>query len=73
MNIFPRTQLSKNKPLGIDLMIRASTIHHSNVYDYRAGINLVYRFLGLRIGYRYIDFEGNNDIRGPEAGIRCWF
>ena len=72
-NIFLAVEAWPLHPLGVDLMVKASTIHDSNVYDYRIGINLVYRRFGLRLGYRYLDFEGNNDIRGPEAGVTVRF
>ncbi|MFH1037541.1 MAG: hypothetical protein V1789_02585 [PVC group bacterium] len=59
-------------PLGFDATVRYSNIHHSGLGDYRAGINLVYRWGGLRVGYRYLHFEDGPDIRGPEFGIKFW-
>jgi len=61
------------KPLGIDLTLRYSSINHSGVGDYRIGVSLVYRWGGVRAGYRYLHFEDGPDIRGPECGLKFWF
>lgn len=61
------------KPLGFDLTVRYSAIHHSGLGDYRFGVSLVYRWGGLRAGYRYLHFEDGPDISGPECGLKFWF
>ncbi len=60
-------------PVVLDANLRYSSIRSTNVGDFRAG--LVFNFSGVmfRAGYRYLQFEGAPDIRGPEAGVGIRF
>ncbi len=72
-SVFLAAQVWPLDPLGIDVMLRGATINRSSVGDYRIGVSLVYRWGGIRIGYRYLNFEKSPDIYGPEFGIQFWF
>jgi|GEM_PF-2914052 len=71
-SFFLATQIWPLNPLGIDLMLRGSSINNTSVGDYRIGVSLAYHWGGIRIGYRYLNFENSPDIHGPEFGVRFW-
>jgi hypothetical protein len=71
-NLSCSLQVAPLNPLILDAAARYSNVHDSPITDLSAGVGAIYRFLELRVGYRYIFFEGP-DIRGPEFSVRLWF
>ena len=71
-NLAASLELLPGNPLVIDLGVKYSSIEGSETTDFRIGLGLVYHLAELRLGYRYIRFEGP-DISGPEFGLRFWF
>lgn len=71
-NLAASLELLPGNPLAIDLGVKYSSIEGSDTTDFTIGVGLVYSLAELRLGYRYIRFEGP-DIKGPEFGLRFWF
>lgn len=46
--------------------------HQKIIYDIASGLNVKYKFTGLRAGYRYIKVDSQN-LRGPEIGLFIQF
>ena len=67
LNVYPLN------PFVLNLNGKGSLVHHTFIGDFRAAIGIVYAFVELRIGFRYLAVENAPGIQGPVFGINLNF
>jgi hypothetical protein len=60
-------------PILVRADIRYSSIHGTEVGDYRVGLGVVFLCAELNVGYRYVQIENAPSLHGPEANIGIRF